>query len=128
MGIEPTYEGFADPCLTTWLRRLGVDGGGPSGKRRRAGSRRAGRLAKNGLGWSGKRDLNPRPQPWQGCALPLSYSRSQLRRILAGREAVKVGQPASKALRNRVYDQPRSSPSIASTSKRQGPANGRRAR
>src|SRR5262249_33490352 len=26
--------------------------------------------------WSGKRDLNPRPQPWQGCALPLSYSRS----------------------------------------------------
>src|SRR6267142_3350239 len=25
--------------------------------------------------WSGKRDSNPRPQPWQGCALPLSYSR-----------------------------------------------------
>ena len=24
---------------------------------------------------SEKRDLNPRPQPWQGCALPLSYSR-----------------------------------------------------
>ena len=24
---------------------------------------------------SGKRDSNPRPQPWQGCALPLSYSR-----------------------------------------------------
>ena len=21
-------------------------------------------------GLSGKRDLNPRPQPWQGCALP----------------------------------------------------------
>ena len=21
VGIEPTYEGFADPCLTTWLRR-----------------------------------------------------------------------------------------------------------
>ena len=20
--------------------------------------------------WSGKRDSNPRPQPWQGCALP----------------------------------------------------------
>jgi hypothetical protein len=32
--------------------------------------------------WSGKRDLNPRPQPWQGCALPLSYSRDA--RILAG--------------------------------------------
>jgi hypothetical protein len=27
--------------------------------------------------WSGKRDLNPRPSPWQGDALPLSYSRSE---------------------------------------------------
>ena len=26
--------------------------------------------------WSGKRDSNPRPQPWQGCALPLSYFRA----------------------------------------------------
>ena len=25
--------------------------------------------------WSGRRDSNPRPQPWQGCALPLSYFR-----------------------------------------------------
>ena len=25
--------------------------------------------------WSGKRDSNPRLQPWQGCTLPLSYSR-----------------------------------------------------
>ncbi len=25
--------------------------------------------------WSGRRDLNPRHQPWQGCALPLSYAR-----------------------------------------------------
>ena len=29
-------------------------------------------LVKN---WSGQRDLNPRHQPWQGCALPLSYTR-----------------------------------------------------
>ena len=28
-----------------------------------------------GVFWSGKRDLNPRPSPWQGDALPLSYSR-----------------------------------------------------
>ena len=28
------------------------------------------------LNWSGKRDLNSRPSPWQGDALPLSYSRS----------------------------------------------------
>ena len=27
--------------------------------------------------WSGRRDSNPRPQPWQGCALPLSYTRSR---------------------------------------------------
>ena len=29
----------------------------------------------NHLSWSGKRDSNPRPSPWQGDALPLSYSR-----------------------------------------------------
>ncbi len=39
--------------------------------------------------WSGRRDSNPRPQPWQGCALPLSYARSgamcrQLREPPAG--------------------------------------------
>ena len=28
-----------------------------------------------GEGWSGRRDSNPRPLPWQGSALPLSYSR-----------------------------------------------------
>ena len=27
--------------------------------------------------WSGKRDLNPRPSPWQGDALPLSYFRKK---------------------------------------------------
>ena len=29
--------------------------------------------------WSGRRDSNPRLQPWQGCALPLSYARLVLR-------------------------------------------------
>ena len=33
------------------------------------------------LCWSGRRDLNPRLQPWQGCTLPLSYSRSTKRRF-----------------------------------------------
>ncbi len=28
--------------------------------------------------WSGRRDSNPRPRPWQGRALPLSYARSKL--------------------------------------------------
>ena len=41
-------EGFADLCLTAWLCRLN---------------------------WSGKRDSNSRPPPWQGGALPLSYFR-----------------------------------------------------
>ncbi len=27
--------------------------------------------------FSGKRDSNPRPSPWQGDALPLSYSRKE---------------------------------------------------
>ena len=33
---------------------------------------RAGNQTKN---WSGRRDSNPRPRPWQGRALPLSYTR-----------------------------------------------------
>src|SRR3954452_5612752 len=28
-----------------------------------------------GRDWSGRRDSNPRPRPWQGRALPLSYTR-----------------------------------------------------
>ena len=40
-----------------------------------AGSRQPRR--ENRRYWSGKRDLNPRPSPWQGDALPLSYSRSK---------------------------------------------------
>ena len=31
--------------------------------------------------WSGRRDLNPRRQPWQGCTLPLSYSRGLRHRL-----------------------------------------------
>ena len=49
-GFEPENNGFAGRRLTTW----------PSRRNR----------------WSGKRDLNSRRQPWQGCTLPLSYSRS----------------------------------------------------
>src|SRR5690606_1220482 len=32
-----------------------------------------------GLFWSGKRGSNSRPSPWQGDALPLSYSRADIR-------------------------------------------------
>ena len=41
--------GFADPCLATWPRHQTV--------------------------WSGRRDSNSRPSPWQGDALPLSHFR-----------------------------------------------------
>src|SRR6056297_2891636 len=50
-GFEPENIGFAGRCLTTWLCRQKK--------------------------WSGKRDSNSRLQPWQGCTLPLSYSRSK---------------------------------------------------
>ena len=70
-GIEPAHKGFADLSLTTWVPRLGraalkivearpncrSQPGNPEGS------------------WSGRRDLNSRPSPWQGDALPLSYSR-----------------------------------------------------
>jgi hypothetical protein len=73
VGIEPTHKGFADLSLTTWVPRLGRavlnilfssfhSCRSQSGWRRRAE-------------WSGRRDLNSRPSPWQGDALPLSYSR-----------------------------------------------------
>ena len=63
-GIEPAHKGFADLSLTTWVPRLG-QGVWFSAPYRR------------GLegDWSGRRDLNSRPSPWQGDALPLSYSR-----------------------------------------------------
>src|SRR4029079_8677678 len=38
-----------------------------------------------GLSRSGKRDLNPRPSPWQGDALPLSYSRTRRLRPVTNR-------------------------------------------
>ena len=71
VGIEPTHKGFADLSLTTWVPRLGRAAffiwiapyrRSQPGWRRRAE-------------WSGRRDLNSRPSPWQGDALPLSYSR-----------------------------------------------------
>ena len=69
-GIEPAHKGFADLSLTTWVPRLGEGDADCTNP-----------LKLNGLllpplcGWSGRRDLNSRPSPWQGDALPLSYSR-----------------------------------------------------
>ena len=52
-GFEPGNEGFADPCLTTWLchqiREI---------------------LTESLCFWSGRRGSNSLPRPWQGRALP----------------------------------------------------------
>ena len=40
--------------------------------------------------WSGKRGSNPRPLPWQGNALPLSYSRSLTVKILTKLGALSI--------------------------------------
>jgi len=50
--------------------------------------------------WSGKRDLNSRLQPWQGCTLPLSYSRVLseavlIRRPLRGKFFLRI-EPGKK--------------------------------
>jgi hypothetical protein len=52
--------------------------------------------------WSGKRGSNPRHPPWQGGALPLSYSRAQERgRISKGSGPVKPRRPGRRARRRR---------------------------
>ena len=38
-------------------------------------------LDDGGLKRSGQRDSNARHQPWQGCALPLSYARTKIKTI-----------------------------------------------
>ena len=43
-----------------------------------------------GKGWSGRRDLNPRLQPWQGCTLPLSYARVESKVCETRRVPVKI--------------------------------------
>jgi hypothetical protein len=63
--IRTAVGGFADPCLTTWLRR-------PAGNAKGGGTRRPFRREgpRASQSWSGKRDSNPRLRPWQGRALP----------------------------------------------------------
>ena len=94
VGIEPTHKGFADLSLTTWVPRPIQTNDGRAGS---AGTARIPTLLCQGRStgcgdWSGRRDLNPRPSPWQGDALPLSYSRvSTLRVYRDGLSAVNVG-------------------------------------
>ncbi len=90
-GFEPPHKGFADLSLTTWVRRrcvscmprrlpaiekprrlvgLGQRGYLNEEDKARDPLLRRPPVARGMLRQSGRRDLNPRHQPWQGCALP----------------------------------------------------------
>jgi hypothetical protein len=69
---RPLHVHSATPPLGR--RRTAVCGGTPKIKK---GKRSLDRLRFPSRIWSGKRGSNSRPQPWQGCALPLSYSRAK---------------------------------------------------
>ena len=62
-----------EPQLAQRLQVTARMGPAPQGSGGR--SRTAPPCLFEGENWSGRWDLNPRPQPWQGCALPLSYTR-----------------------------------------------------
>ena len=72
MDVEhPAYAGFRFQllirCLQRWAKLAMYAKSAPKGRFYHSDF-----LEKI---WSGRRDSNPRPQPWQGCALPLSYTR-----------------------------------------------------
>ena len=58
-GFEPGNQGFADPCLTTWLCHHLEEKTLTSQQNKRPFSC-----------WSGRRGSNSLPPPWQGGALP----------------------------------------------------------
>ncbi len=87
---------FAGSCLTTWLYRRHIknikkellNACGANGRNRTGTDKKVREILSllclpipphshttSENEWSGRRGSNPRPQPWQGCALPLSYSR-----------------------------------------------------
>jgi hypothetical protein len=66
------------PCTVTWSRWFSERFAQPTNPNtRHANPHNQTRRTPGGdrAHWSGRRDSNPRPQPWQGCALPLSYTR-----------------------------------------------------
>src|ERR1039458_4781766 len=72
-GIEPAHKGFADLSLTTWVPRPGRTALKYDSLQTTLANPAV--VRRGGVEWSGRRDLNSRPSPWQGDALPLSYSR-----------------------------------------------------
>jgi hypothetical protein len=83
-GIEPAHKGFADLSLTTWVPRLGLPASLDTVRPIPPNDRR--NFHRRDAEWSGRRDLNSRPSPWQGDALPLSYSRLTQVRVYRGAE------------------------------------------
>jgi hypothetical protein len=88
VGIEPTRPGvrpqdFKSCASTSSATRAACfrPYGGGSKKNEPPNKKPPGTAG--GKKMSGKRDSNPRPQPWQGCALPLSYSRVSGANIIA---------------------------------------------
>ena len=73
-GFEPENRGFAVPCLTAWLWRHQKKCGWPTMSGTRSGAppipTLSHRLLKGRSFWSGQRDSNSLPPPWQGGALP----------------------------------------------------------
>ena len=91
-GLEPTHARVKVWCLTDLAnpqQKIGVPEGSrtPDTRLRRAVLYPAELQAHN---WSGRRDSNPRPSPWQGDALPLSHFRVVVR--LEGLEPPRTGR------------------------------------
>ena len=67
----------AEPCLFAYAQRFTPPGSTEAVARRGLIAPHGPRLDAALDVWSGRGDSNARPQPWQGCALPLSYARSR---------------------------------------------------
>ena len=80
------------------------------------GGRRT-RVSENLEKWSGRGDSNARPQPWQGCALPLSYARAPERqdRSFFGRAAYCRGSAALARRRTGARAAPLRTPASATS-------------
>ena len=106
-GLEPTHARVKVWCLTDLAnpqQKIGVPEGSrtPDTRLRRAVLYPAELQAHN---WSGRRDSNPRPSPWQGDALPLSHFRVVVR--LEGLEPPRTGRQILSLVRLPIPPQPR---------------------
>ena len=105
-GLEPTHARVKVWCLTDLAnpqQKIGVPEGSrtPDTRLRRAVLYPAELQAHN---WSGRRDSNPRPSPWQGDALPLSHFRVVVR--LEGLEPPRTGRQILSLVRLPIPPQP----------------------